>query len=283
MSATAVREPSPSTNEPAPWWKRPEVRAIFWIWLAFTLLGVAFAWVPASLMGFSASEQMDDIKQTMTLLTAAAAPVQALIWAVLLYSLVKWRWKGEGPPPDDAPGFETNTPTVLVWVVVTALLTLFVFVWGLLKIASVPTLGGFDSRPAELGSAVEVNVTGNQWVWSFSYPELGGIQSERLVIPVDTNTNFEVTSVDVIHSFWIPEMGVKVDANPGAITATNVTPHTVGTFNVRCAELCGILHAAMETQVQVLPQEEFAAWVDEQQALLAAAPPAPPQDEEGEG
>lgn len=283
MTDTAVREPSEAPASQQRWWERKEVRGIFWLWLLFTVIGLALCWVPAWLMGNSASEQMTDIKQTMTLLTAAAAPVQAIIWAIMVYSLVKWRWKGEGPPPDDAPGFETNTPTVLVWAIGSALLTLFVFIWGLLKIASVPTLGGFDVTPSERPSSVEVAVVGNQWVWTFAYPELGGIQSERLVLPVDANTNFEVTSVDVIHSFWVPEMGVKVDANPGAITATNVTPTEVGVYGVRCAELCGILHAAMQTEVEVLPQEDFRAWVEAEQAKLAAAPPMPAIEEGQEG
>lgn len=281
MSDTAVQETQEPGTPAQRWWKRPEARAIFLLWLAFTIAGLALCWVPAWLMGQATSQQMDEVKDTMTALTAAASPVQALIWAFLLYSLVKWRWRGEGPPPDDTPGFRTNAPTVVVWVVASALLTLFVFVWGLLKIATVPTLGGFDAAPATAVPTVQVQVVGNQWVWTFRYPELGGIESARLVLPANERTNFTVTSVDVIHSFWIPTMGVKVDANPGALTYTSVTPHSVGSSTVRCAELCGILHAAMQTQVDVLSPADFQAWVKDQQAKLAAQPPAPPVEEEG--
>lgn len=278
---TATHEPSEAPAQRVRWWQRQETKGVFVLWFIFTLLGLALCWVPAWLMGPSASEQMTDIKFTMTLLTAAAAPVQALIWAILLYSLVKWRYKGEGPPPDDAPGFEGNAPTVLVWAIVSALLTLFVFVWGLMKIATVPTLGGFDVTPSDQVAAVEVNVIGNQWAWTFEYPELGGFKTNRLVLPVETNTNFEVTSVDVIHSFWVVDMGIKVDANPGAVTRTNVTPQAEGVYAVRCAELCGILHAAMGTEIEVVSMDEFDTWVEEQRALLAAAPPA--EAIEGEG
>ena len=76
-------------------------------------------------------------------------------------------------------------------------------------------------------------------------------------------------------------MGIKVDANPGALTATNVTPHTVGVFDVRCAELCGILHAAMETQAVVLSRADFNTWVEAEKAKLAANPPAPAEEAEG--
>jgi hypothetical protein len=90
MSDTLVEPveeaPSPSVR----WWQRPETKAIFWLWLALTIVGIVFSWVPAWLLGGSASEQMTDIEQTMTMFTAAAAPVAALVWAVMIYSLVKW-------------------------------------------------------------------------------------------------------------------------------------------------------------------------------------------------
>jgi cytochrome c oxidase subunit 2 len=80
-------------------------------------------------------------------------------------------------------------------------------------------------------------------------------------VPIDTPLYFNVTSVDVIHNFWVVELGIKIDANPGAITNTGVTPNKLGTFNIRCAELCGMHHAYMETEIQVVTQEEFDSWV----------------------
>ena len=94
---------------------------------------------------------------------------------------------------------------------------------------------------------------------------MDGIQSDVLYLPVDQEIEFSVTSNDVIHSFWIVERGVKVDANPGAVTHAEVTPNTVGTYDVRCAELCGILHAAMQTQATVLSTEDFEAWAASKQ------------------
>lgn len=272
-------EPEPQQSS-VPWWRRPETRAVFWIWLVLTAIGISLCWVPAWLMGPSASEQMADIKQTMTWFTAAAAPVAALIWAVMLYSLMRWRYRGDGPPPDDAPAFRSNAPTVVSWVVASALLTLFVFLWGLIKIASVPATGGLAAMPADSGSgALEVNVIGNQWVWNFQYPENGGVESDVLVLPIDRPVNFEVWSVDVIHSFWLVEMGIKMDANPGAITRTVVTPNELGTYNVRCAELCGILHGAMGTTVKVVTAEEFDAWIKSKEGAPTIAVAA----EESEG
>ena len=271
----ADTEVSETQEAPAPgmrWWQRPEVRAIFLIWLLLTILGESLAWVPAHLMGSSASVQMDEIEQTITLFTVAAAPVAALIWAIMIYSLVRWRYSGDVAPPDDAPGFTSNTPTVIAWTIGSGLLTLMVFIWGLLKIAAIPSAGGLAVLPADALAPVEIQVTGNQWVWNFTYPDQGGIQSDVLYLPVDRTAVFDVTSTDVIHSFWIVEMGVKIDANPGEVTEADVLPHTLGTYEVRCAELCGLLHGAMETQAKVVTQQEFDAWAASEGAVVPVGP-----------
>ena len=100
-------------------------------------------------------------------------------------------------------------------------------------------------------------MTGQQWVWTFEYPQYDKFASDILYLPKDRPVLFNVTSVDVIHNFWAVELGVKIDANPGAITQTGVTPNKEGVFNVRCAELCGLHHAYMETEIRVLPSETF--------------------------
>ena len=106
-----------------------------------------------------------------------------------------------------------------------------------------------------------MNVTGQQWVWTFSYPQQGDIETDQLYLPVDQPVVFHVTSEDVVHSFWVVQMGIKVDANPGQITQATVTPTRLGTFDVRCAELCGLLHADMETSVHVVDAQDFQSWL----------------------
>ena len=274
MADTALHETQESPAAGKRWWQRPEVRAIFIIWLILTIIGEALAWVPAWLMGTSASEQMDEIKQTMTAFTAFAAPVATLVWAAMIYSLAKWRYKGDTPPPDDAPGFTTNTPSIMLWVIASGVLTMIVFIWGLLKIAAIPAAGALALTSTNAGPPIEIQVTGNQWVWNFTYPELGNIQSDVLYLPVDRTAVFNVTSVDVIHSFWIVEMGVKVDANPGEIAKTQVLSHSLGTYDVRCAELCGLFHGAMETQAKVVTQAEFDTWAADQGSVVSVGPVA---------
>ncbi|MFM8351463.1 MAG: cytochrome C oxidase subunit II, partial [Actinomycetales bacterium] len=101
------------------------------------------------------------------------------------------------------------------------------------------------------------------WVWTFEYPDEQGIASPTLVVPIDRPIYFNVTSKDVIHNFWVVELGIKVDANPGAVTNTGVTPNKLGTFNIRCAELCGLHHAYMQTTINVVTAEEYESWVRE--------------------
>jgi cytochrome c oxidase subunit 2 len=86
-------------------------------------------------------------------------------------------------------------------------------------------------------------------------------------LPVNQPVEFKVTSEDVQHSFWIPEMGVKADAVPGEVNTFTTTPTKTGNFTVRCMELCGVLHAYMNTNVVVEKSSDFGAWVSQQMGL----------------
>jgi cytochrome c oxidase subunit 2 len=94
------------------------------------------------------------------------------------------------------------------------------------------------------------------------------------VLPKDRPVVFQVTSTDVIHSFWLPEMGIKVDANPSVTTTVSTTPTLLGTFNVRCAELCGLNHSYMQTTVTVVSAEDFDTWVKSQGGVPGQSAPA---------
>ncbi len=83
---------------------------------------------------------------------------------------------------------------------------------------------------------------------------------------MDRPVKFVITSMDVQHSFWIPSFGIKQDAVPGETTSISVTPTNIGNYVVRCAELCGLYHAYMETPVHVVSVADFNAWVQQQQA-----------------
>ena len=120
---------------------------------------------------------------------------------------------------------------------------------------------------------------GQQWTWTYRYPQFGGMESTELMLPVNTEVTFHVTSLDVIHSFWAYQLGVKADANPQVDNVAFTTPQALGSFVVRCSELCGIWHGAMFNYGLVETQTAFQSWASGVQAkeqsdgVLAALPP----------
>ena len=260
----------PSMHRVKLWLRRPYAR---WIMVLTVIIGVALlpiCWLMLAAMnqtGGPASETMQDIQQTIFVLTLVSIPITAFVFAILVYSLLGWKHvSGDEPPKDESPAIRTNTIGVVMWIVVSSLLAFFMVVWGLVELAQITgnaygTIQA-DEQPGQ-SRALIVNVTGQQWVWTFEYPQHDKVTSDILYLPKDRPVYFNVTSKDVIHNFWAVELGVKIDANPGAITQTGVTPNKVGTFNVRCAELCGMHHAYMETEIRVLEQADFDSWLRE--------------------
>jgi cytochrome c oxidase subunit 2 len=122
--------------------------------------------------------------------------------------------------------------------------------------------------------AMVVKVTAQQWSWSFEYPAYG-VTSNELHVPEGKQILLQMTSRDVIHSFWVPEFRVKQDLVPGRITELRFTPTLVGNYKVRCAEICGTSHAYMEGPVIVASQADFDTWMAEQVKLATAAAATP--------
>ena len=238
------------------------------IWAILTAIGI---WISIKgtpwLMMKSASHQMHTAILTVIVFSVAAAPVAAGIYAVQIYALAKWRYKGEGVPPDAEP-LRNNVKAVSAWIGVSALLTTLLLIWGLAALASDENVSG--PRP------MTVNVTGQQWLWSFQYPIAQtllhhNVESNVLEIPLNNQANFNITSVDVTHGFWVPSLGVKVDANPGAITTLSVIPNKLGVYDIRCVELCGLNHSAMITKAYVVTEKQFLTWLKAQPASQPVA------------
>lgn len=269
-------EPEEPTNRPRPdhelreWLSRGYVRRIIALTMVFVLLIVPVAWLVIHVMNLSgapASPIMVEIERTMFVFTLVSSPLMAVTLAILVYSLVGWgRVTGEEPPMQESPAIRTNGRAIVLWIAVTSLLAGFLVVWGLVELATITAYAN-GSTPANqqpnAQKAIDINVTGQQWIWTFAYPDQGNFQTDVLVVPINVPLYFNVTSKDVVHDFWVVELGVKIDANPGAITNTGVTPDKLGSFNIRCAELCGLHHAYMETQIKVVTQDQFDAWVRE--------------------
>jgi cytochrome c oxidase subunit 2 len=122
-----------------------------------------------------------------------------------------------------------------------------------------------------------VNITAQQFKWTFEYPD-EGVTANELHVPVGKQLDIRLTALDVLHSFWVPEWRIKRDAVPQGAGGdevddeVQVTPDVEGTYNVVCAELCGVGHSTMRALAVVESQEEFDAWIDEQKATQTPAP-----------
>jgi cytochrome c oxidase subunit 2 len=116
-----------------------------------------------------------------------------------------------------------------------------------------------------------VEVTAAQWSWRFDYPEFG-ISSSELNLPIGRQVLFRFKSIDVIHSFWVPEFRLKQDVVPGITTSLRLKPTLPGQYTLRCAELCGLNHAYMLAPVTVMEPAEFDAWVASKTDLSALSP-----------
>ncbi|MCX6023696.1 MAG: cytochrome c oxidase subunit II, partial [Chloroflexi bacterium] len=124
-----------------------------------------------------------------------------------------------------------------------------------------------DNRP---GEKVHIRVVGHQWWWEFEYPELGVVTANEFHIPTGKTVIFDITSYDVIHSFWVPRLGGKRDAIPGHTNKIWYASDKPGLYYGQCTEYCGDSHANMRLRAIVQTPEEFDAWVK-----LQKTPPSP--------
>lgn len=269
-------QPVPPTDRPLPigrwreWISRPYARRIVALTVLITLLIVPVAWLVLHFMNLSgapASPIMGEIEKTMFVFTIVSAPLMAVTLAIIFYSLLGWRGvSGDEPPMQENPAIRTNRTASTLWIAVTSLMALFLVAWGITELATISAYS-YGATPANDQPNSErplvINVTGQQWVWSFQYPDDQNVESANLVVPINRPIYFNVTSEDVVHDFWVVELGIKVDANPGAVTNTGVTPTKLGTYNIRCAELCGLHHAYMQTTITVVTPEQYQSWIRE--------------------
>jgi cytochrome c oxidase subunit 2 len=119
---------------------------------------------------------------------------------------------------------------------------------------------------------LDIQVIGQEWVWTFRYPSFGGIETKELYVPVNTLVRLHITSLDVVHSFWSYDYDIKEDAVPGVVNYAWFQPTKLGSFTTngknwaKCNELCGIWHGYMRAQLNVVPQSTFVSWAKRQQA-----------------
>ncbi|HXG41458.1 MAG TPA: cytochrome c oxidase subunit II [Dehalococcoidia bacterium] len=236
-------------------------------WAALTALGELLA-VRFSFHPGPGSDKGEEIYRAFHTLLYFAVPVFAAVVAALAYSVVAFRG-GQG---DGLPLLGRGTIPV-AWLAATAALALAIMVYpGLVGTASV--VRGDAEDP------LLVEVTGIRWTWLVSYPELGLRDLRELVLPARRDVQIRVTATDVVHSFWVPRLMLKIDAVPGTTNVISFRATEEGSYEddpmlrLQCAELCGLGHGRMAVPVRVLGPDEFQRWAAAQAQGQAATPAA---------
>jgi cytochrome c oxidase subunit 2 len=209
-----------------------------------------------------ASNTSAEAYQIMELFTILAIPVFIGVVTFLIYSLAVFTSRER--PTEIGPQVRGNSRLLATWLVASFVLVTVLYVIGFDGLANLEA-----AAPA---GTLHVKVTAQQWLFTYTYTDFASnTQSSELYLPVNQPVQFTVTSLDVQHSFWIPELGVKADAVPGETNTFVTTPTTIGNYTVRCMELCGVLHADMNTPVHVVSVDDFAKWATTQQSVTGGS------------
>jgi cytochrome c oxidase subunit II len=249
------------------------------IWVVATIIATPLAVVLLGpiLPPGKGSEQASGQVTDNTVLLAMATPVLLLVVIYLIYAVVYFR-QPEGAVLE-GPAIRGDARVQTTWIIVTSVLVLSLAVYGTTRLLA-DNGAGSGSGPSPLtvpgGPKLPVQVIGQQWAFTYRYPTYGGVETPHLVLPVNQMVELHVTSLDVIHSFWAYQLGVKADANPQVDNIAFVKPTKVETFDVRCAELCGIWHGEMFDHGRVVTQAVFETWIHQQQIAFAPATKALP-------
>jgi cytochrome c oxidase subunit II len=219
-------------------------------------VAVFIPWLPPS-----DAKEADRIHFVFWFTTVICVAIFALVAAVIVYSVLRFR----AAPDDDSDGapIHGNTGLEIAWTALPAALVTAISIVSAVVLAQNGKAGS---------DRLTVNVTAQQFAWSFQYPQYGNLTSGTLHLARDRPTELLITSKDVIHSFWVPQFSQKQDAVPGAFNKLVITPTKNGTFPVICTELCGLGHAVMRSEAVVADRAAFAGWVKQQQQAAKAGP-----------
>lgn len=255
------------------------------------VLAASLILAPSALANFitpksGGSPNADQIASLYKIILYVAAVVFVIVEGALIYSIYRFRAKKSAV----AAQIHGNTRLEIGWTVAAALILVVLTVVTFVKLPGIinpPNSNANGYLAASLsapeppnGKEFTVCVTGRQYIWRYTY----GAQCvnnafnsrlpysyQEMTVPVGTTVKLVIQSTDVVHSWWVPSLGGKVDAVPGYTTYTWFKiPHT-GLWHGQCAQLCGRNHAAMTALVHAIPADEYAAWLSNQSALISAA------------
>lgn len=221
------------------------------LWLAYTAL-LVFLTRYVNVLPAQWSEEAEVVDEAFLLLMYISAPVMAIVLAVMTWGAIAWR--SNGADRKDGPNTHNNRALVTTWLVLTSALAVAVVInpgfVGLAEIRGEPT------------SDYVIELQASQFFWQVTYPN-GEVALDELWIPADKRVRYDISSTDVLHSFWIPAFRIKIDAVPGVRTTTYATATAEGAMvddinlRVQCAELCGAGHAGMSMPVRVVSDAEW--------------------------
>jgi cytochrome c oxidase subunit 2 len=170
-----------------------------------------------------------------------------------------WRYRSGGRPRTvEGPQVHGSTRLEIAWTVVPVVILVIVAIFTFYK------LPGITLEAAAGEQSLVVQVDGRQFYWQYRYPN-GVIAIDTLRAPADRLVELKITAPpsDVVHSYWVPNLFAKFDAIPGEVTETAFRGKP-GTYEGQCAEFCGLLHAEMFAEIEVIPEDEFDAWLERQ-------------------
>jgi cytochrome c oxidase subunit 2 len=205
-----------------------------------------------------ASEEAEEILGLWQGTFVAALVVGGLVLTLITVAVVRFRRRSDEVPGQGAH----NTRLEAIWTAIPIAIVVAIFGFNVVTTNRVTDLEQPD---------LEVDVTGFQWQWQFTYVDedvtLTGEANERaeLVLPVDRRVRFNLHTVDVIHSFWVPEFLEKLDLIPGVDNKLELVPNREGSYTGRCTEFCGLDHWRMTFTLSIVSQDEFDDWLAEQQ------------------
>ena len=224
--------------------------------------------VPATLLLASCAKQGisptgKDVHQLYLVIMALALPVFIGVEALLIWCIVRYRKRDDSPPKQSVGG----NKSLAVFFAIPAVIVAVLFPFG------EQTLMKLENQPLP---QVHIKVEGFQWEWTFLYLSEGIFVAGQtaavdkpqvpavMELPVGETVQIELTSRDVIHSFFVPDLLFKRDAIPGRTTTFEFTPTTIGTFHAQCAEFCGLWHSKMTFEVNVVSAVDYQAWILQQ-------------------
>jgi cytochrome c oxidase subunit 2 len=281
---------SPKNNEDN------DFRRIVTIWVVLSVVLDVLFWflvgphVPPGRMTSTAKDNQLDFN----ILFIIALPVLIGVWEWLAYAGIRWNVKRKDAPESvGGPSAAGNKRAEFSWIVITSVVVLFLAVYGTIELyvgngsgggegpnpilqpagavkAETDAIAGSGTWSPNSNEVLPVQVIAQQWKFTYRYPTFGGFESPDLILPDNTEISFNVTSLDVIHSFWAYQLEVKADANPMENNVAFTKTEQLGSFEVRCSELCGIWHGSMFNSGNVVSESAFMTWATSTEAKNAA-------------